>query len=122
MKKTLFYLIIYSMILMVGSFSAGFVCAQEGEIVDLPDPLDCNGDCNILGIINKITDALKIFVIPVGTIMIIIGGIQYLVSAGNEQRIAKAKNTLLYAVIGIVIVLSVDFIVELIREILTQAT
>jgi len=95
----------------------------QGQIVNLPDPLRCNGgDCDIIGIIKKVTEALKILVIPIGTIMIIIGGLMYMLSGGNEEKIKKAKHTLLYAVIGIAIVLSVDFIVDLIREILAKAT
>lgn len=39
-------------------------------------------------------------------IAIIVGGIMYITSAGDEKRVQTAKNTLLYAVIGIVIALS----------------
>lgn len=38
-------------------------------------------------------------------VVIIIAGYFYVVSTGNPQAIAKAKNTILYAIIGIVIVM-----------------
>lgn len=38
-------------------------------------------------------------------LMLVIGGIRYITSGGNEQTIEKAKNTILYAIIGIIIVL-----------------
>ncbi|MFZ2275639.1 MAG: pilin [Candidatus Nanogingivalis sp.] len=36
-------------------------------------------------------------------IMIIYGGIQYVISAGDSGKVGKAKNTILYAVIGLVV-------------------
>ena len=35
--------------------------------------------------------------------MLIIGGIKYLVSGGDAKKVTDAKNTVLYAIIGIVI-------------------
>ena len=40
----------------------------------------------------------------IAVLMLVIGGIRYITSAGNEQTIEKAKHTILYAIIGIVIV------------------
>lgn len=114
MKKPLLFIIIFSIIFIAGSLIA------KAQLVEIPDPLDCDGHCDLLGIINKIIDFLKIIVIPLATIMIIVSGIQYLTSAGNEERASKAKKTMLYAVIGLAIVLAVDFIVGLIQEILQR--
>lgn len=36
-------------------------------------------------------------------IIVIIGGFKYVLSQGNPQETAKAKNTILYALIGLVI-------------------
>lgn len=38
-------------------------------------------------------------------IMIILGGIQYTTSAGDTAKVTKAKNTILYGIIGLVIAL-----------------
>ena len=38
-------------------------------------------------------------------LMLIIGGFRYLMSAGNDEATGKAKNTILYAIVGIVIVI-----------------
>ena len=122
MKKLLLFIIIFSIIFIATSTT---VTAQDNcpsGLVCIPDPLDCDGHCDLLGIINKIIDFLKIIVIPLATIMIIISGIQYLTSAGNEERASRAKKTMFYTVIGVAIVLAVDFIVDLIRDILGSAT
>ena len=39
----------------------------------------------------------------VAVVFIIIGGVQYMTSTGDSGKTAKAKNTILYAVIGLVI-------------------
>jgi len=38
-------------------------------------------------------------------IMVIIGGLNYVTSSGDSGKTAKAKNTILYAVIGIVVII-----------------
>lgn len=47
-------------------------------------------------------------------LMVIIGGIRYIVSAGDPQRISTSKNTILYAIIGLVISVSAYVIVNFI--------
>jgi hypothetical protein len=46
-----------------------------------------------------------IFVIlgAVAVMMVVVGGIQYSASQGDPQGISKAKNTILYAIIGLVL-------------------
>ena len=41
----------------------------------------------------------------VSVIMIIVGGLRYVVSGGNATAITAAKNTILYAVIGVLVAL-----------------
>lgn len=41
----------------------------------------------------------------VATIMVIYGGVLYVTSAGNDTNVEKAKKILLYAVVGIVLIL-----------------
>jgi len=114
MKKDLFFIIVCCTILIV----VPLVIKAQG----LPNPLQCGGQPveTIDGLIGCITNALKVLVIPIATVMIVIGGIQYLTSLGNEDKIRRAKATLLYAIIGTAVVLAVDFIVDLIREILKK--
>lgn len=55
------------------------------------------------GIFKKITDVLLFVIGAVSVIMLIIGGIRYVVSGGDSAAVTSAKNTILYAVIGIVV-------------------
>ncbi len=41
----------------------------------------------------------------IAVIVIIVGGIQYITAGGDPSKVAKAKNAILYAVIGLIIVI-----------------
>ena len=41
----------------------------------------------------------------VALIFLIIGGFQYITSAGNPDNIGKAKNTILYSIMGLILVI-----------------
>ena len=55
------------------------------------------------GIFRTITNVLLFLVGAVSVIMLIIGGIRYTISGGDSTAVTAAKNTILYAVIGIVV-------------------
>ena len=76
---------------------------------------------------NKIlTDIINIFSIIVGVvavIMIIFGGFKYITSAGNQESIKSAKNTIIYALIGLIIVALAQVIVRFVlREAVNGTT
>lgn len=53
----------------------------------------------LTGILNGIIGASSL----VAVIFILIGGINYMTSAGDAGKVAKAKSTILYAVIGLAV-------------------
>jgi hypothetical protein len=64
---------------------------------------------------NIITQVINIFSIIVGVIaviMIIYGGFRYITSGGDSGKVGDAKNTILYAIIGLVLVALAQFIVK----------
>ena len=78
-----------------------------------------SGDCEVADadttINNIIETVINIFSLVVGVvsvIMIIIGGFKYITSGGESNNITSAKNTILYAIIGLVIVALAQFIVR----------
>ena len=62
---------------------------------------DGNGDLvsTITGIINAVIAILGI----VCVIIMIVGGVSYMTSSGDAGKVKKAKDTILYGVIGLVI-------------------
>ncbi len=57
------------------------------------------------GIFKTITDVLLFVLGAVSVIMIIIGGLRYVISGGNSANVTAAKNTILYAIVGVIIAL-----------------
>jgi hypothetical protein len=54
--------------------------------------------------------------------MLIIGGVRYVVSAGDQNAVTSAKNTILYAIIGIVIAFLAYAAVNFVSNQLTAGT
>jgi TRAP-type C4-dicarboxylate transport system permease small subunit len=57
----------------------------------------------VTGIISIIVNILLFIIGAAAVIMIVIGGLKYVTSNGDQQAAASAKNTILYAVIGIIV-------------------
>jgi hypothetical protein len=55
------------------------------------------------GIFKTVTNVLLFIIGAISVIMLIIGGIRYVVSGGDSAAVTSAKNTILYAVVGIVV-------------------
>ena len=54
-------------------------------------------------LIKSIINILLFLVGAIAVVMIIIGGLRYVISGGDQGQITGAKNTILYAVIGLVV-------------------
>lgn len=55
------------------------------------------------GIFRTVTNILLFLVGAISVIMLIIGGIRYVISGGDQTAVTAAKNTILYAIVGIVV-------------------
>ncbi len=70
---------------------------QQGDAASL------FGDGGQGGIFRTITNVLLFLIGAISVIMLIIGGIRYVVSGGDSTAVANAKNTILYAIVGVVV-------------------
>lgn len=55
------------------------------------------------GIFTTIVNIMLFIIGALSVIMLIIGGIRYTVSGGNASAITAAKNTIMYAIVGIIV-------------------
>jgi hypothetical protein len=78
-----------------------------------------NGTSKVNDLIKEIVNILSIVVGIVAVVMIIIGGFRYITSGGASEKVTGAKNTILYALIGLVIVALAQVIV---RFVLSKTT
>lgn len=52
----------------------------------------------------------------VAVLIIVIGGFKYIVSQGNPQDIAAAKNTIIYALVGLLVIIAAFAIVNFVIQ------
>jgi hypothetical protein len=77
------------------------------------------GETEANRLIKNVINVFSLVVGVVAVIMIIVGGFRYITSGGSDSSVSGAKNTILYAIIGLVIVALAQIIV---RFVLTKAT
>lgn len=70
------------------------------------------GTSNAQSLITNIINIFSLVVGVVAVVMIIFAGFKYITSGGNDSSVGSAKNTILYAVIGLVIVALAQVIVR----------
>lgn len=55
------------------------------------------------GVFTKITNTILFAVGIISVIMLIYGGFRYIISGGDSKKVTDAKNTIMYAIIGLII-------------------
>jgi hypothetical protein len=71
---------------------------QAAKPTGASDNLFSNG-----GLFQSIANTLIFIVGAVSVIMLIVGGLRYVLSSGNASAVEGAKNTILFAIIGVVV-------------------
>jgi hypothetical protein len=101
-KKLRIFTIILPLIIASIISSPVFATVQEGvdSARGSQQPLTLFGNA---GVFSEITNVLLFVIGAVAVIMIVIGGLRYVISGGNAQQVQAAKNTILYALVGVVI-------------------
>jgi hypothetical protein len=86
------------------------VCSTLGSAADCSTTPSNGIDLN--GVIGAVVNILSIVVGILAVIMIIFGGFRYITSAGDSGKITNAKNTIIYALVGLIIVVLAQAIVR----------
>lgn len=71
-----------------------------------------NSDKRVNDIISSVINIFSFIIGVVAVFMIIISGLKYITAQGDSAGLSSAKNTLLYAIIGLVVVASAQIIVK----------
>jgi hypothetical protein len=100
-------ILIVSVVLGLSLASSPSVLAanQGGEEVGsprLPNPLGGNAD--LMTVLLRVMQIALALVDIFALFMFILGGFEFLISAGNPNMIKRAKDTLIWATIGIVVI------------------
>lgn len=80
------------------------------------DPGTTDPGGTVDNIIELVINIFSLIVGVVSVIMIIIGGLKYITSGGDSGNITGAKNTILYAIIGLVVVALAQVVVKFVLD------
>ncbi|MFZ1484403.1 MAG: pilin [Candidatus Saccharimonadales bacterium] len=67
---------------------------------------------NLSNVIKQVITILGTVIGIVAVIMIMVGGFKYITASGDSSKVSSAKNTIIYAVIGLVIAALAQVIVR----------
>lgn len=92
----------YFLLIGIIAFVAFNLATPAMAAVSIPNPIACgDATCLITQVIRYILGIIAV----IATLMFVWGGIMMLTSAGNADRVKKAKETLAWAAIGLVVIL-----------------
>ncbi len=94
----------------------------KGDQVKLTDPLSLSSNDPLADLLSRIVKALLGFIGVASLVVFIYSGFMFLFSAGNTDRVKKAKDTMVYAVIGVFVAMASYAILSFIFKALRAAT
>lgn len=109
-----------------GVASAATFCPDGTKLNSGQSLADCNdlkGDANTNDLMTTVNTIINIVIGVIGFIavaMTIYGGVQYTTSAGDPGKVKKAKDSILYGIIGLVIAILAFSIVNFVLSSLTK--
>ncbi len=74
--------------------------------------LQNTGQTDLQSILTRAVNIFSLIVGVIAVIMIIVGGLKYITSGGDSGNVSSAKNTIIYAIVGLIIVALAQFIVR----------
>lgn len=96
------------------------LCGGASQLVFNPTTKACDliktDKSSFNEILARIINIISVIVGVVAVIMIIVGGFRYIVSGGKQESVTTAKNTILYGLIGLIIVALAQVIVRFVLK------
>ena len=92
------------------------VCQGIGAVSGTNGCAATPGEPTVDKLINTIINILSVLVGVIAVIMIIWGGFRYVTSGGDSSKTGTAKNTIVYALIGLVIVAFAQTLVKFVLQ------
>jgi len=119
LKKYKKFIILFSVFCFLFSvFSVNICWAQESAMDAIPGCRE-RGDCELDDFVRLFVFYYDKFLGLVGSLallMFIYGGVMFLISAGNAEKVTQAKQIIIGAVIGLVIVFTSYMIIQFVMD------
>jgi hypothetical protein len=108
----------------IGSASALFEDSKKeacsgATLKEATTQCDATAATSLSQILANVINLLSVIISVVAVIVIIISGFRYVTSGGDSGRLTSAKNSLVYAIVGLILVALAQVIVKFV---LTKAT
>lgn len=99
-----------------GSSTSSSTTKAAGTVT-LPNPISCNdATCLISQIVRYILGIIAV----IATLMFVWGGVMMLTSGGNADQVKRAKETLTWAAIGVIVIMLSWVIIKAVLQALTK--
>jgi hypothetical protein len=109
-------IILASLLFAISVSATGAVLVASPALAQTPEQAACEGSggawsggtCShgtrtVTGTVRSVGTIITFSTGAISVLMIIIGGLRYTISAGDQGALTSAKNTILYAVVGLVV-------------------
>jgi hypothetical protein len=119
MKKLIFLNVFIILFILINTYTASFALAACGGAggdaqgsVEICNPIPGNPDIQTM--LGKIIYAVLGLVGSLALVMFIYGGFTWMLSSGNNEKVQKGKDILIWATLGLVIIFSAYAILKLV--------
>ena len=95
----------FSSLIVASTYAADDICGADNVPEEIKRSSGCYGNAGtqlpevVVNILNAIIAVSGL----IAVIFIVVGGVQYMTSAGDAAKTKKAKDTILYALIGLIV-------------------
>ena len=111
---------LFSFAILLATVSPSYYVHADGLV-------PCTGDtqettctiCELIVGIKGIIDWFLKIVFATCILMLVVGGIMYIVSAGNQNMVSHAKSAITYALIGIIIIFTAFLLITFIMRVIS---
>ncbi len=101
---------------VIGNSGQGPSPVSQSRAVTIDNPLTVT---TIKGLLSEILKIVRIIAIPIIVFFIIYSGFLYVTARGNPEQIKTATNSIVYALIGAVLILGASVLIEIIEGTVT---
>ena len=106
-RKTIIFAVVGLIISVMGLVITSIVQSEAAQVAGSSDPFFGTG-----GIVTVVVEKLSFAVGVASVIMLIIGGLRFITSGGDPQTAKAARNTVLYAIIGMIVAVVAQLLVS----------
>ncbi len=90
----------------------GLTCGTNLDLQNSTCSTSTTNTSDLQGLLNQVINIFSLVVGVIAVIMIIVGGLRYITSGGDSGKVSAAKTTIIYALVGLVIVALAQLIVH----------